>query len=69
MRAKKARFYARLVMLLLVGTTAAAAWQDDTYGPQMKQYALIAMEKFEEATDEDSAGRKLVQAAISKLEL
>ncbi|WP_299849463.1 hypothetical protein [uncultured Roseovarius sp.] len=68
-RAKTARFYARLVMLLLVCTTAAAAWQDDTYGPQMKQYALIAMEKFEAATDEDSASRKLVQTAISKLEL
>ncbi|MFD1157275.1 hypothetical protein [Roseovarius aestuarii] len=56
-------------MLALLVTIAAAAWQDETYGPQMRQYALIAMEKFEEATDEGSAGRKLVQTAISKLEL
>ena len=69
MRARKARFYARLVVLCLIGTTAAAAWQDETYGPQMKEYARIAMEKFEEATDEDSASRKIVQAAINKLEL
>ncbi len=69
MRAKKARFYARLVILCLIGTTAAAAWQDDTYGPQMKQYARLAIEKFEDATDEDSPSRKIVQAAISKLDL
>ncbi|SMC10586.1 hypothetical protein [Roseovarius aestuarii] len=69
LRARTARFYARLVMLALLVTIAAAAWQDETYGPQMRQYALIAMEKFEEATDEGSAGRKLVQTAISKLEL
>ena len=69
LRAKTARFYARLVMFLLLCTSAAAVWQDDTYGPQMKQYALLAMEKFEAVTDEDSASRKLVQAAINKLEL
>ena len=69
MRAKKARFYARLVVLGLIGTTAAAAWQDENYGPQMKEYARIAIEKFEDATDEDSASRKIVQAALSKLNL
>lgn len=68
-RARRARFYAHLVGFCLIGTMAAAAWQDDTYGPKMKEYARIAMEKFEDATDEDSAGRKIVQAAINKLEL
>ena len=68
-RAKTARFYARIVMFALICTTGAAAWQDEHYGPQVKQYALIAMKKFEEATDEDSTSRKLVQAAISKLQL
>ena len=68
-RAKTARFYARLTMLALVGTVATAAWQDETYGPQMKEYARIAMEKFEAATDEDSTSRKIVQAAMSKLNL
>ena len=68
-RAQKARFYARLTMFALACTAGAAAWQDEHYGPQMKQYALFAMEKFEEATDEDSASRKIVQAAMSKLNL
>ncbi len=68
-RAKTARFYARIVMFALVCTTAVAAWQDDNYGPWMRQYALTAMEKFEAATDEDSTGRKLVEAAKSKLQL
>ena len=69
MRARTARFYARIVMFALVCTTAAAAWQDEHYGPQMKEYALFAMQKFEEATDEGSTSRKLVQTAISKLQL
>ncbi len=69
MRAKTARFYARVVMFALICTTAAAAWQDEHYGPQMKEYALVAMKKFEEVTDEDSTSRKLVQAAMSKLQL
>ncbi|MEO3416262.1 hypothetical protein AAFO92_16545 [Roseovarius sp. CAU 1744] len=68
-RARTARFYARFVMFALVCTIAAAAWQDEHYGPQMKQYALFAMEKFEAATDEGSTSRKIVQAAISKLQL
>lgn len=68
-RAKTARFYSRIVMFALLCATGAAAWQDAHYGPQMKAYALTAMQKFEDATDEDSASRKLVQAAINKLEL
>lgn len=68
-RAKTARFYARIVMFALVCTTAFAAWQDEVYGPMMREYALTAMDKIEAATDEDSTGRKLVEAAKSKLQL
>lgn len=68
-RAKTARFYARIVMFALICTTGVAAWQDDTYGPMMRDYAVMAMDKFEAATDEDSTGRKLVEAAKSKLQL
>lgn len=68
-RARTARFYARIVMFALVCTVAAAAWQDEAYGPVMRQYALTAMEKFEAATNEDSTSRKLVEAAKSKLQL
>lgn len=68
-RARSARFYAKIVMFAMICATGAAAWQDEAYGPIMKQHALTAMERFEAATDEDSASRKLVQAAISKLQL
>ncbi|WP_306116928.1 MULTISPECIES: hypothetical protein [unclassified Roseovarius] len=68
-RAKTARFYARIVMFALVCAVAVAAWQDENYGPMMRQYALTALETFEAATGEDSTGRKLVEAAKSKLQL
>lgn len=68
-RARTARFYARIVIFAMICTMGAAVWQDETYGPQMKQFALTALERFEAATDEDSASRKFVQAAISKLNL
>ncbi len=68
-RSRKARFYAFLTLLCLLGTSAAAVWQDETFGPQVKAYAIAAIEKFEESTDENSASRKIVQAALSKLNL
>ncbi len=68
-RAKKARTWASVMMFLLTGSLVAAGWQSEVLGPQMKDYARTAIEKFEENTAPDSAAGTIVQAALTRLNL
>lgn len=66
-RARKARKWARFVMLLLFATSGAAIWQDDNLGTFLQKRAYVAIDSVDAATENFDGAGKIVQLALAKL--
>ena len=68
-RARGARRWSHMVMLMLVVASSAALWMDEHIGPGLQQRVYAAIAELETAKDNENGTGAAFSAAFSKLVL